>query len=392
MLKALKKIPLVEPTYNFIFGYLEEQRPYSPQMFQFVLRNYEGIINRESFAHWFMRIVSFSPSKKTKYLFVGRKYIDLIQDLPRQEVMIVGSRRDWLYCLLRQIPFRPSHEVIKAALDWSDGRRFSIQKLQGILYCGHVTGRQYLILNNDSLPVERIFCLLAKQLEIITVCIQHGVFTSNSPSRVIDGGVADLTLTYDKHQLKLMQSAGVPENKLSILGFPANITRIERLRFKQDRTVCILGQPWGAYYPDIEKTYHRLLSELVALLNSIGTRFVFKPHPNELGQQYIAQFGGVERGSLSECFKKYDVFISFTSTALLEASLAGRVAIQIFDPAFFADNFSDLGYAHSINSQDLSNLGALVRDASPVSVKCDKKVGNRFLGAINDHFDRVDHS
>ena len=52
--------------------------------------------------------------------------------------------------------------------------------------------------------------------------------------------------------------------------------------------------------------------------------------------------------SLAAAFERFGTFISMTSTALLEARLAGRRAIQVFDARFGADRFDALGICESV--------------------------------------------
>jgi len=117
----------------------------------------------------------------------------------------------------------------------------------------------------------------------------------------------------------------------------------------------------------------RLHVGLLAILRSVfgdlraaGLDVVFKPHPREKVQHYLGEFGECFEGSMSEALARFEVCISITSTALLEATLAGRVAIQIHDEVFDADRFDEAGYAHTIDAADLTGLSALCLEAAPV--------------------------
>ncbi len=386
MNKITKTIPEIESSYDYVFGYLEEQKPFSPQMINFAVSNYEISLRKDSIINFLSQLFSFKPKEKTRYIFIGRKYRDLLRGLPREDVLVIGSWKDWLYCLWHRIPFRLGLPVMKAALDCYAANKLTlIPETQEILKCGTDSDPKFVILYNDSLPVERIYCLLAMSLGIYSVCIQHGVFQANSPARIYDGGVADLMLAFDKHQYELMADGGVPKEKLGIVGFHSNIERYDNLSNGLARRVCILGQPWAGYYPEIEEQYYALLEDISAILSKSGYTFVFKPHPNERSAHYFGKYGVVESAKLKECLARYDVFISFTSTALIEASLAGRVAIQIFDPVFIADRFSDFGYAHSVDSNDLSHLSKLVSEALPIHIDYSGTINTRFQAAIRSH-------
>ena len=69
---------------------------------------------------------------------------------------------------------------------------------------------------------------------------------------------------------------------------------------------------------------------------------------------------------MAEALRRFEVCISITSTALLEATLAGRVAIQIHDETFGADRLDEAGYAHSLEVERLGELATLCCEAAPV--------------------------
>jgi hypothetical protein len=382
MEKTKKLIPEISPGREFIFGYLDAQKPFSPTMFGFVLDSYKRTLRKNTPFSLLFKYLSFRPTTEARYIFVGGKYADLMRGLPREEVLVIGLFNDWLHCLRHRIPFASGLPVLRAVLKNVDNAEYLVDStLHGILPLPGDRTR-YVILFNDSLPLERTYCLLAKEKGLRTACVQHGVFTSASPPRVYDGGIADLMLVFDEHQRRLLVEGGVPADKVRIIGFHSDMTRTESLAAGRKRRVCILGQPWGAYYPEIETRYHALLERVIPALKQAGLNLAFKPHPSEQAAPYLDRYEPIERASLERCLGKYDVFISFTSTALIEATLAGRVAIQIFDPAFMADWFEDHRYAYSVERDDWERLIGLVCDAMPLNLSNDGRIAHRFLCAI----------
>lgn len=383
MEQAKKRIPEVSVSRDFVFGYLDEQKPFSPSMSGVVLNAYRKTLRRNAPFSLLFKYLAFRPTAKARHIFVGAKYADLTRGLPRDEVLVIGLFKDWLHCLRHRIPFASGLPVLKAVLQNTDTAGFAIDRgLRDILPGASDEFARQVILFNDSLPLERIFCLLAREQGLGTVCVQHGAFTSASPPRIYDGGVADLMLAFDDHQRALLVEGGVPAGKVRVMGFHSDISRREGLAVGAKRRVCILGQPWGAYYPEIETRYHALLKQLIPALAKAGLSLAFKPHPAERAAHYLGRYQPIERASLERCLDKYDVFISFTSTALIEATLAGRVAIQIFDPAFMADWFQDHGYAYTVESGDWGGLVDLARDATPLSLGSSRRVAHRFLSAL----------
>jgi hypothetical protein len=391
MEKPKKRIPEISPSREFVFGYLEEQKPFSPTMFGFVLDAYQRTVRKNTPFSLLFKYCSFRPTGKARYIFIGAKYADVMRGLPRDEVLVIGLFKDWLHCLRRRIPFASGLPVLRAVLKNVDNAEFVIDgALRGILPASPGDPTRHVILFNDSLPLERTYCLLAREKGLHTVCVQHGVCTSASPSRIYDGGVADVMLVFDDHQRRLLVQGGVPADKVRIIGFHSDTVRREGLAVSTKRRVCILGQPWGAYYPEIEIRYHALLERLIPALQQAGLTLAFKPHPSERAARYLSRYRPIERASLERCLDKYDVFISFTSTALIEATLAGRVAIQIFDPAFMADWFEDHRYAYSVEREDWERLVYLVLEATPLPLGGDRRIADRFLAAIAEP-DRVTH-
>lgn len=391
MEKAKKSIPEISPRREFVFGYLEEQRPFSPTMFGVVLDSYRRTLRKNTPFSLLFNYVSFRPTGKARYIFVGAKYADLTRGLPRDEVLVIGLFKDWLHCLRHRIPFASGLPVVRAVLKNVDRAEFAIDRaLRDLLPPPPGDLTRYLILFNDSLPLERAYCLLAREAGVRTVCVQHGVFTSASPSRIYDGGVADLMLAFDDHQRQLLVQGGIPADTVRVIGFHSDMARRGGLASGAQRRVCILGQPWGTYYPEIEIRYHALLERLIPALVQAGLSLAFKPHPSERAAPYLDRYQPIESASLDRCLDNYDVFISFTSTALIEATLAARVAIQIFDPAFMADWFQDHRYAYSVESDNWERLLDLVLNATPLPLGSDRCIAHRFLGAINES-DRATH-
>lgn len=81
--------------------------------------------------------------------------------------------------------------------------------------------------------------------------------------------------------------------------------------------------------------------------------FIYKPHPWETGLDYLNDIEGCVKCEMNQALENYDVFVSLTSTALLEAVNSGRVAIQIRDENFLCDDFSKFS---SVKSLDLQNV------------------------------------
>ena len=118
------------------------------------------------------------------------------------------------------------------------------------------------------------------------------------------------------------------------------------------RRVCFLGQPWYKYSEDIGKKYLKITCNIFEIVRKQGVKIFYKPHPWEDMSVYSPIFEEYLSISLHECFEQCDVFVSFTSTALLQAEYAGRISVQIKDSIFNCDDFSIYNGVYSIEYED----------------------------------------
>jgi hypothetical protein len=98
-----------------------------------------------------------------------------------------------------------------------------------------------------------------------------------------------------------------------------------------------------------------------------GLEFRYRPHPAE-DLSTITDIVGNWRilptsQPLVEVFRDYSVFLSLTSSAVVEAGLYGRVAIQIYDDVFEFDHLQDAGACYTCmpTAESLGGLLAKVK-------------------------------
>lgn len=335
-------------------------------------------------------------AKSAKYVFWGTKFEELILSLPQSETCVVGGPKQLIFCLKNRRAFLPTMDLwfplfqdLKCGSTESNDRHLSscLSKLSRRLRRILVTDA-VLIVDNDSLPAQRAVIQAARSAHIKhVVCIQHGVFQRRSPGYILDGWFSDRFFVIDDNQKDLLVEKGMPENKISVMGFHSSPYFPRRpLSAVQCRKVCLIGQPWGKYGRLREERYLLILNKLYGVFKESGYSVFFKPHPWERGTPYLKELSNVVYSSMEEALEQYDVFVSLTSTALLEAAASGRIAVQIVDPIFDADRFSELGYVVSIDFDDSALetklMAALV---SFRSGRCHeiKPVAQRFLQALN---------
>lgn len=316
------------------------------------------------------------PEKNKRYFFLGNRFSHLIASLPKQEICIIGGPRQLIYCLKNNISYIPNgyfwrllsqgfttnvkNKLFRASLNKSNYlKRLVASDAQAIL-----------VVENDSLPMQRAFCNIASDADIKTVCIQHGLFQSKTDAKTIDGWKCDYFICYDKNQKLVITGLGISEDKVIIGGFyepivKANVSQTNENAIK----VLFLGQPWFKYGDDYKEKYLKVLGILSAQFESENIVYAFKPHPWETDAPYLQDMGNLFKGNMNEAIAGYDVFFSFTSTALLEVTMAGKVAVQIYDQQFACDNFENLGYSYSIQSDDLEKLAQDVLKMPPFELE-----------------------
>jgi len=317
--------------------------------------------------------ILFWNSADKKYLFFGLKYKKLIESLPKDEVLLLGGGKSYLkYSIKTKIPTLFIYDYFKFLLPFfkdSSSDLFtlnkSINRLTKILL--H-TKAKYLIVESDSLPPHRMLILAAKQAQIKTICILHGVITSTCPATLLDGQYADYIFVYDDYQKNILINAGIESSKIRIFGFYYPIPTHHPLNLYRKK-VCIFGQPWKEYNTNMFKHYHTSINWIITTLLTHGFDVVYKPHPAEQEISYIQKVSCkvvIDYHDIGSCLEQYDLFVSYASTALLEATLHGKLAIQIYTGNLYDDNFENAQYAYTVNVYDADSFISHLKYSQPI--------------------------
>lgn len=308
-----------------------------------------------------LRIIAFSlfrKANKKDYFFFGSKYEQIILGLPKDQVCVIGGAKQAHFCLkngINYIEFAGLWKHFSRGLSGTQDNVNSIKKIilkaSGLIQ-KKATKDAILVVDNDSLPMQRAIVLAGKIAGLKTVCVQHGVFQSKTPKFILDGWFADYIYVYNDHQKNMFLNMGMDANKVKVLGFYEDPYRPKRaLALPENRKVCILGQPWGKYSEELGARYLQLVSTLFDALRKLGISCAFKPHPWEVTESYVSDIENIFKGGLRSALEDFDVFISFTSTALIEANYAGRIAVQIMDDVFKSDAFSVHGQIYVVDTK-----------------------------------------
>lgn len=340
--------------------------------------------------------------EKVRYFIFGTKYADLILSLPKEEVCVIGGLKQLIFCMRNNLAFLPGpyiwDELICGLRE--SGAAKNIGSLQGEIgkvahrIRRHAANNALLIVENDSLPLQRAIIMTGRQAGIKQcVCIQHGVFQKNSPAHIMDGWFADLFFVFSAHQKDMLVEKGMEPTKIEVMGFhsaPYSPTRPASPPGR--RLVCFLGQHWFISSDERGRRYVDIVLQLQGLLADAGINMFYKPHPGEAGAKYLTKLTNLVDIPLHTAFESFDVFISLTSTALLEAAWSGRAAIQIVDDAFDADRMEEFDHVTSLdwNAPSLiEKLVELIQYASANEPARAKRPGERFIECLEARQERA---
>ena len=312
-------------------------------------------------------IAAIPFQKVRKFAFLGHQYSDIISALPPDQTALLGGFETSKMARRQLRQFVP---VISLSyllwLDYVTGMRVFLRIGRALLRMYfRRTKPQCLVLAHDLLPLDRLLAVSAKEVGARIFVIAHGLYQSQSPRSIIDGQVADAVFVYDSHQGEIFRSAAA--KRIVVMGYHSDIQR-RNLNGNRNE-VCFLGQPWGKHYGEaFALRYAEVLKKFVAAVTLSGARAFYKPHQLETEFHDTMRSLGLElfSGSLEESFDRFDYLFSVASTALFEATLSGKVAVQTYDPMFKCDRFDEFGYSHVVDVNDAEAIKSF-RNLMPIS-------------------------
>lgn len=206
----------------------------------------------------------------------------------------------------------------------------------------------YIVLAVDSRPVERAIILAARKMSIPTLVVQDGLQDLHLP--LFDCTAADYVLVWGKHFKDLYTNNNIrrPED-IYILGYPYSIEKNAGSNDKRhcsQLTVCYLAQGYERYNKDFLKIKLETIESLSNICKKLGLEFVCRPHPTDDRVMLIEKLPHVhftpEKEKPEGTFKSADIFISFSSTSLIEAAMRSKISLQLMNYPFKPDNFEEL--------------------------------------------------
>jgi hypothetical protein len=304
--------------------------------------------------------------KYRPYLFsCASLFRSLIEGIDRDRVFLTGSIGLVRTAVPLRIPFQitGAQRLVLRKLFHSDPELTSkraialFQEVEDFL---KTINPRAVVVSNDSLPDRRLLLTVAKRLSIPSFCIQDGLFQSSNDWRIWHGHFADHMLVWGEQQAEEYIKRGMPRSKVHVLGLPFPSIGENAPAPQRKNTLCILGQPWENVADELGKLKLDIFSNVIREQKKSGINCVYKPHPGEKKRDFFPPGIPIFRGSLTSAFRRFPVFASLTSTALLEATLHGRLAVQIYHPDFECDIFENIGYSYTIDANNIDQLANMV--------------------------------
>lgn len=336
----------------------------------------------------------FNSVEKKRFIFVSSKYRGLIKDLAK-DVILFGGVKDIFFALKNQLTYYAHSKVIIELYNIFLKHDLHFESLESQRLIEDISNLlveispEFLVVSNDSLFLERFLIYIARKNGIKSICIQDGLFFNKSDFRSLQGHFADYMFVWGESQAQIYLENGYDRDRLRIIGYPfkrdkAKVGKIDR------NSVCILGQPFEINSKELGKKKKEIVERVSSILGSNDFKIYYKPHPDEKDLSYYPDNVEIFRSSITNALNRFDIFISLTSTALLEASLYGKISIQIYDPVFNCDNFQKIGHSYSINIQDIEPLPEYINSLElpfnvlPSNILVVNNIGERFISIVNN--------
>lgn len=212
-----------------------------------------------------------------------------------------------------------------------------------------------IVLNTDALPAGRALVMIANELHIPSIEIQHGIYARDAV--IPTGRYVDYIFVWGKFFKKLYIDRGVNSSKkIKILGYPFSLKKSSQSCNYDRPSVVYIGQNVESYDKNVLGDKIITIKMLTKICDELNLVFVYRPHPGEKRNKIKEMLPGViftpENESLYDTISKYNIFISFSSTALVEAILHSKIGMQLKNFDYPADNFQNLGICPSFANLD----------------------------------------
>jgi len=298
-------------------------------------------VNRRNKAKRRKKVLFVTCNKYSSMILAAKKEYDV--------EMIVEGKKDRLFAIKHLIPYNSYSDLNRLMLAYLTKKEVSSLRELANKVEERIkkVNPDYMVMLVDCLPIERAVVLAGKKLGITTIEIQHGVYHDSFPLET--GKVADKVLVWGQYfkDLYVRQRAREPED-MYVLGYPRPIEGSNAIgKNHNPYVVYYLGQDFESYNEKFLNIKVETIKEIHRICNTLGMKFVFRPHPGDRRESLEKILPGIQFNdtteNLEEAFAKGDIFISFQSTALIEAAMRRKISLQLVNYPITSDNFEQLG-------------------------------------------------
>jgi len=214
-----------------------------------------------------------------------------------------------------------------------------------------------IVLTDSTYPINRAIIQVSKELGIYTIEIQHAIYPYKM--KILPGLGTDFVYVWGEFFKKMYENQKIRDsNSIKILGYPFKTNFKNKLNPKKKLTLYYLAQ--GFQYENV-KNLDRLLENalyLKNLSNTLDITFKCKLHPNSPKILLDKVLPHIECNPINQPIEDAimdgDIFISFNSTALIQAAFQGKKCFQLMNLPVKSDNFEELGICKTF--MDLNEL------------------------------------
>lgn len=285
-----------------------------------------------------IRVVTL-PKKKTRLEFVKIPKFDLDNINDELSDFFVYRRKNLLPCIWPRLEFLLKEYFPKTVCPDLDS---VIRAVKEILPSCIVT-------ENDTTYKEKMLVVVAKEFNISTVVIQHGVANYYKDSGEVVHGMypltADIFFAFGKTCKDWFVHMDVVPNRIVITGaarfdsYYNNMKMVNGSSKRKKTVLIILQDNWfreGVVNTHIGLCeYYNYISKFIALAGrNPGLQFIVRPHNSnhlwtEIFRKELDSLDNLTiscKDRLEDVFKRVDLSIGYNSTALLE-SLVHRIPV-----------------------------------------------------------------
>ena len=272
----------------------------------------------------------FFMRKPPKYIFQGLRHQGLIEALPASEVMVLGGRGEFLYCLKRGCKFHWIGYVSKAfELYYWGGKRgafLSAVCLIRKMFNAQDGNKRYLFLWEDTLPTGVVLSTVLDSMpKLSIVCVAHGIFPEYKEQAVSpEGESCQFNFVWSSSQQKIFKERRYPST--FVLGLPYEV----RVPQKTSRKVVLIGHcgPSSGMTEYLYALY--VFRKIFIALYDAGFEVEYRPHPQEPVDFIPEAFPSLCLENKMEMLSsERRLYIGFASTLMYEARQFGNLVVAL---------------------------------------------------------------